>query len=96
MTTRLSLLILALVPLTGSSAEIVTVVKAGVLIDGSGGTPVRNALILIEGERIKAVGSGLSVPAGARVIDLSDSTVLPGFIDGHTHISFPSWSRSIS
>lgn len=89
MSTRLALLIFALTPLTGSAAEVVTVVEAGVLIDGTGGGPVRNVQILIEGERIKAVGTGLSVPAGARRIDLSDSTVLPGFIDGHTHISAP-------
>src|SRR5258708_3133504 len=67
----------------------VTVVKAGLLIDGSGGAPLRNAVVLIEGERILAVGAGLEVPAGARVLDLSDSTVLPGFIDAHTHISAP-------
>jgi imidazolonepropionase-like amidohydrolase len=64
-----------------------TVIKAGTLIDGLGGTPVRNAVVVVEGERIKAVGAGVAIPAGASVVDLSDSTVLPGFIDGHTHIS---------
>ena len=43
--------------------------------------------ILIEGNRIKAVGAGLAVPAGARIIDLRGQTVLPGLIDCHTHIT---------
>jgi imidazolonepropionase-like amidohydrolase len=81
--------LLLLLAVSAFPAEPVTVVKAGVLIDGMGGSPVRNAVIVIEGERIKAVGPGLGIPPGARLIDLSDSTVLPGFIDAHTHISAP-------
>ena len=62
-------------------------IRAGRLIDGSGGPPIANAIILIEGERITAVGPGLAIPPNARVIDLSHSTVLPGFIDCHTHVT---------
>ena len=62
-------------------------IRAGRLIDGRGGPPVANAVIIIEGERITAVGPGLTIPAGARVIDLSSSTVLPGLIDAHTHVT---------
>ena len=43
-------------------------------------------MILIEGERIRQVGPGLTVPSGAQVIDLGRSTCLPGLIDAHTHI----------
>jgi len=62
-------------------------VRAGRLIDGRGGPPIANAVILIDSGRITAVGPGLTIPANARVIDLSRSTVLPGFIDSHTHVT---------
>jgi imidazolonepropionase-like amidohydrolase len=62
----------------------VTVIKAGRLIDGVG--PVRtNQVIVIRGNRIASVGDTEATPPGARVIDLSDATVLPGLIDAHTH-----------
>jgi imidazolonepropionase-like amidohydrolase len=63
-------------------------IRAGHLIDGRSAAPIPNAVILIEGEKIKAVGPNLAIPAGAQVIDLSKSTVLPGLIDCHTHITF--------
>lgn len=61
-------------------------IKAGRLIDVKAGTALENQTIIIEGERIKSVGGNLSIPDGARVIDLSRSTVLPGMIDSHTHL----------
>src|SRR6266496_1330977 len=64
----------------------VTAIKAGTLIDGSGAAPVKNAIILIQGDRITAVGAGVAIPRGATVIDLSGETVLPGFIDAHVHL----------
>ena len=64
----------------------VTAIRAGTLIDGSGGAPVKNAVILIRGERITAVGANVAIPRGATVIDLSGETVLPGFIDAHVHL----------
>jgi len=63
------------------------VVKAARLFDGKGDTLVRNAVVVIEGSKIKAVGSGLPLPAGAKLIDLGDATLLPGFIDAHTHLT---------
>src|SRR3982751_2398255 len=58
------------------------------MIDGTGAAPVNNAAIVISDDRIVAVGSAASVtvPAGAKVVDLGDATLLPGFIDAHTHI----------
>lgn len=61
-------------------------IRAGRLIDGKNDRPVENALILIEGDKIVSVTAGGSAPAGAEVIDLSKATVLPGFIDTHTHV----------
>jgi len=65
----------------------VIAIRAGRLIDGRGGAPVLNAVILVRGQRIQAVGANIAIPAGARVIDLSSTTVLPGLIDCHTHIT---------
>jgi imidazolonepropionase-like amidohydrolase len=62
-------------------------VRAARLIDGQGRAPLRDAVVLIEGEKITAVGAKLQVPAGAEVIDLGAATLLPGLIDAHTHIT---------
>jgi imidazolonepropionase-like amidohydrolase len=74
-------------PSASPTAPTRVAIRAGRLIDGLGGPPVADAVILIENERITAVGRGLAIPNGARVIDLSRSTVLPGFIDAHTHVT---------
>jgi len=65
----------------------VTVIRAARLIDGRGGAPLSPAMVRVEGDKIAAVGAQLPVPAGARTIDLGDATLLPGFIDLHTHLT---------
>ena len=65
----------------------ITAIRAARLIDGLAAAPIRDAVVLIDGERIIAAGSKLAIPAGATVIDLGDATLLPGFIDCHTHIT---------
>lgn len=63
-------------------------VRAGRLFDSNAGKMLTNQVVLINGERIAEVGPAAQVriPAGAQVIDLSRETVLPGLIDGHSHI----------
>lgn len=70
-----------------AAQDAVVAIRAGRLIDGTGAGPVAHAIVLVKGRRIEAVGPGVAVPPGARVIDLSRHTVLPGFIDSHTHVT---------
>lgn len=65
----------------------VTAILCGKLFDGKSETFVSNAVILVEGDRITAVGPNLPVPAGAEVVDLRSATVLPGLIDCHVHLT---------
>src|SRR6266403_132926 len=86
---RLTTFSLLLVAALSANAQNTTVaIRAGHLFDSKSGKVLENQIILIEGEKIKAVGSAdsVAVPQGAQEIDLSKATVLPGLIDGHTHV----------
>jgi imidazolonepropionase-like amidohydrolase len=84
----LLLLLVAVPPLRGQSAAPVTLVKAARLLDPRTGNVLAPAAVLIEGDKIKQVGSSsqITVPAAAKIIDLGAATLLPGLIDGHTHL----------
>src|SRR5499426_1108901 len=80
-------------PLTGavkasSQPRKIKVLAGGTLIDGYGGRPLRNSVIIIEGERIKAVGQvgTLPIPEDAELISTEGMTVLPGLWDMHVHL----------
>jgi imidazolonepropionase-like amidohydrolase len=73
---------------SGPVLKPLTVIRAGVLIDGESNSPRRNQVIIIRGNQIVEVSDAASarIPTGAETVDLSQATVLPGLIDAHTHI----------
>jgi imidazolonepropionase-like amidohydrolase len=64
-----------------------TAIRAGRLLDPEAGRILTNQIILVEGTRIRDVGPNVQVPSGARVVDLSSMTVLPGLVDAHNHLA---------
>src|SRR5580692_10812211 len=63
------------------------VLKAAHLFDSVSGKLVDNGIVVVSGTQIQAVGSDAKIPAGSKVIDLGEATLLPGFIDAHVHLS---------
>jgi imidazolonepropionase-like amidohydrolase len=87
---------------SGPAGKSLKAMTGGTLIDGFGGRPIRNSVILIEGERIAAVGQvgTLQIPSGAEVISTEGMTVLPGLWDAHVHLmlnghsDYPHWDKT--
>ena len=84
----ISLLVLAAAVMASAQGQ-VTAVRAGKMFDPKSGTNLANQVVLITGDKITDVGPAdkVTIPAGAKVIDLSKATVLPGLIDGHVHLT---------
>ena len=74
-------------PAQQTKAPPVIAVKAARLFDGKADALQASGVVLVQGPRILAVGTDLSIPDGAEVIDLGDATLSPGFIDAHTHLT---------
>jgi len=75
-----------------------TVLKAAHLFDGRSGKLVSPGLVVVQGSKIIAVGGNATVPADAKVIDLGDATLVPGYIDAHTHLAYDhdeNWAQGI-
>jgi imidazolonepropionase-like amidohydrolase len=81
----LILVALFLFPISASPNQ-TYVIKAGRLIDGKSAEILRNVVVVVQGNKITALGQNVDIPKDAVLLDLSDKTVLPGFIDTHTHI----------
>ena len=74
---------------TGAVQRATLAITGGRLIDGFGGVPLDNAVVIVEGNRIAAIGQAgaLAVPAGAKVIDANGMTVMPGLWESHGHLN---------
>ncbi len=83
----------AAVPAPGPS---VTVLKAARLFDGRSDRAIENGVVIVEGSRIREVGSGLPIPTEATSLDLGDATLIAGFIDTHTHLTDESTENWLS
>ena len=105
MSTRFFILALGLAAATAATtlvraqpAPATTAIRAARLFDGKSDAIVGDAVVLVQGSRITAAGARLAMPSGAQVIDLGDATLVPGFIDAHTHVTGESsddWSADI-
>ncbi len=65
------------------------ILRAARMFDNASGRVVTPGVVVVLGDKIRGIGAAAEIPAGARVIDLGDATLLPGFIDAHTHLSMP-------
>jgi imidazolonepropionase-like amidohydrolase len=84
----LFLAILATVLPSWAQTSKVTAIRAGHLFDSKSGNMLANQVVVVDGEKITEVGTTdkVQIPSGAQVIDLSQATVMPGFVDAHTHV----------
>ena len=72
---------------TAYAADEMIVLKAERMFDGKSKTLVQHGVVIVQGDKIVDVGSNLTIPNGAQVIDLGDATLSPGFMDAHTHLT---------
>ena len=73
--------------IAAQAADQTIAIKAARIFDGKSRTLGQNGVVIVQGDRIVDVGSNLPVPSDAKVIDLGDATICPGFMDGHTHLT---------
>jgi imidazolonepropionase-like amidohydrolase len=71
-----------------ATANTRVVIRAARMLDVRRGEIIPDAVVVVEGDRITAVGANVSIPADAKVVELGDVTLLPGLVDAHTHITY--------
>jgi len=74
--------------LYAADADTVTVLKGARIIDGTGNPPIENGAVVIKGNQITAVGPAakIKIPKGAKVVDVSCKTIMPGLFSAHSHV----------
>ena len=82
-----SLAIFELSALPLSADDQFIALKASRLFDGKSRTLTQNGVVIVQGDKIIDVGSNITIPADAKVIDLGDATLSPGFMDAHSHLT---------
>src|SRR6266446_8382345 len=70
-----------------SAADQTVVLKAARIFDGKSKSLIPNGVVVVQGDKIIDVGSNVAIPSDAKVIDLGDMTLSPGFMDAHTHLT---------
>ncbi|HSM79242.1 MAG TPA: amidohydrolase family protein, partial [Bryobacteraceae bacterium] len=94
---RLTSVVLFFAALCSAAPPKVTVLEAARLFDGKSNRVESPGIVVVEDGKITGVGPDARIPAGAETIDLGDATLLPGFIDAHTHLSMmysDDWKQS--
>jgi imidazolonepropionase-like amidohydrolase len=79
-------LLLLLLPATADAQQAAILLRPARVFDGVDPRPHEGWSVLVRGERIEAAGPNLAAPAGARVVELPGATVMPGMIEGHSHL----------
>src|SRR5436305_10575915 len=69
------------------AADQVIALKAARLFDGKSRALVQNGVVIVQGDKITDAGANVAIPQDARVIDLGEATLSPGFMDAHTHLT---------
>jgi imidazolonepropionase-like amidohydrolase len=82
-----AMLVAASIALHAQAPSTLTAIRAGRLLDPDAGRILTNQTILVDGNKITAVGANVTVPAGAQIIDLPNVTVMPGLVDSHNHLA---------
>lgn len=88
-----ALTVFLLSTISAEAADQTIVLKAARMFDGKSSALVTNATVVVQGDKIVDVGSNLTAPQEAQVIDLGDVTLSPGFMDAHTHLTLNYWGN---